>query len=464
MPKHQMPDLIVLLPGIMGSVLKKDGRAVWGFGAGTIARALFTLGDSIATGLHLDGDDPVLETLDDGISADALIPDLHLLPGFWRIDGYGHVAETIRTLFDVREGENFFSFPYDWRRDNRAAAHRLRRSTHEWLARWRRESPEAKLILIAHSMGGIVARYFLEVLEGWKDAKALLTFGTPYRGSLSALDTLSNGMRKGPLTLHSLTAFGRSCTSIYQLLPIYESYDAGDGKLARVGECSGIPHVDPIKAQAALAFHHEIIDAVDRHLDDEAYRKGRYRVVPMVGITQETLQSASLTNGKVVLTQAYKSQDMSGDGTVPRVSAIPHEYGDAGNAMYAAMKHSSLQNTPSILQHLEGAITELYLNLGKFLEPDRRIQLSLNIDDAFFDDEPIPIHVDAGEPHLELTVTVVNSSTDKKVEKVNLTDRRDGTYTAQCGPLPPGSYSFRVGGDETVSPVADAAGVCPRVS
>ena len=55
-------------------------------------------------------------------------------------------------------------------------------------------------------MGGLVSRYFLECLEGWKDTKALVTFGTPYRGSLNALDGLANGLKKGPLDLSSWLA------------------------------------------------------------------------------------------------------------------------------------------------------------------------------------------------------------------------------------------------------------------
>ena len=94
-------------------------------------------------------------------------------------------------------------------------------------------------------MGGLVSRYFLECLEGWKDTRALVTFGTPYRGSLNALDGLANGVKKGPLDLSTLA---RQLTALYQLLPVYECYDAGDGKLVRVGETAGIPNVDAAKA------------------------------------------------------------------------------------------------------------------------------------------------------------------------------------------------------------------------
>ena len=71
-------------------------------------------------------------------------------------------------------------------------------------------------------MGGLVSRYYLEVLEGWRDAKALFTFGTPYRGSPMALNFLANGYKNQFL---DLTEVLRSLPSADQLLPIYEMLD-----------------------------------------------------------------------------------------------------------------------------------------------------------------------------------------------------------------------------------------------
>ena len=122
MPQYKMPDIIVLLPGITGSVLKKDGAVVWGYNAGTIAKVLFTQGNSMRQALALPYDDPAVDDLGDGVTADALMPDLHLLPGIWKIDGYTKISEAVQAKFEVTEGKNFFPFPYDWRRDNRVAA------------------------------------------------------------------------------------------------------------------------------------------------------------------------------------------------------------------------------------------------------------------------------------------------------------------------------------------------------
>ncbi len=81
-------------------------------------------------------------------------------------------------------------------------------------------------------MGGLVSRYYLEVLEGWRDCKALISFGTPYRGALGTVDSLANGYKQLFL---DLTAALRSMASLYQLLPIYKSIEI-DGIYHRIAE------------------------------------------------------------------------------------------------------------------------------------------------------------------------------------------------------------------------------------
>jgi len=461
---HPMPDLIVFLPGIMGSVLEKDGHPIWGFGPGAITRALFTAGHSISNRLRLGGDDPERPYLDDGVMPTALLPDLHFIPGLWKIDGYGRVCDFIRSTFEVVEGKNFFTFPYDWRRDNRANARRLQAESREWLATWRLRYPDAKLILIAHSMGGLLSRYFLDVLGGWQDTRGLITFGTPYRGALTALDTLSNGVRKGPLDLSHITDFCRTCTSIYQLLPIYPSFDPGTGTMVRVAETSGIPGVDASMAIAALKFHQEIMAAVDKNLNDPKYVANRYRLYPIAGNLQDTLQSARLEQGRVTLRSDYQGENLSGDGTVPRVSAFPHEQQDASQGTFAAAKHGSLQNTNQLLLQLEAILTGFYIDLGHFLEPDRRVPLTFTLEDVFFTDEKVRIGVFAGdEDRIQLTARIFPSGSDTEVGSYPIQNLRNGKYGAECPVLKEGSYRVQVEGD-TVVPIADSFGVTERIS
>ncbi len=115
-----------------------------------------------------------IDDLGDGIKATSLIQDTHFVPGLVKIDGYTAIARRIQDEFDVTPGTNYFEFPYDWRRDNRVAAHQLERFINQHLPLWRDASgaKNAKVILIAHSMGGLVSRYYLEVLGGWQNCRA----------------------------------------------------------------------------------------------------------------------------------------------------------------------------------------------------------------------------------------------------------------------------------------------------
>jgi triacylglycerol esterase/lipase EstA (alpha/beta hydrolase family) len=205
--KAPMKDLIVILPGILGSVLQKDGKDLWAISGQAVWQILTKSGEAIHN-LRLDQDSPEAESLGDGVKATALIQDTHLIPGFWKIDGYTQTAHLITDNFDVTPGDiyndsddraaNFYQLPYDWRRDNRANARILKKLIDKRLKCWRENSgaADAKVILMAHSMGGLVSRYYLEVLEGWQDSRALFTFGTPYRGSLQAVNFLANGYKQ----------------------------------------------------------------------------------------------------------------------------------------------------------------------------------------------------------------------------------------------------------------------------
>nr|WP_271213949.1 zinc metalloprotease [Rhodococcus wratislaviensis] len=150
-----MKELVVLLPGIGGSVLARDGKDVWAPTPGVALAGVLSLGGNIKR-LKLDGDDPDVDDLGDGVVATRLVPDFHFVPGLdWKIDGYTKFRDDVVRRFGVLPGDNYFEFPYDWRRDNRVAARALARRSHEWLARWREKSgdADAKLVLVCHSKG-----------------------------------------------------------------------------------------------------------------------------------------------------------------------------------------------------------------------------------------------------------------------------------------------------------------------
>jgi triacylglycerol esterase/lipase EstA (alpha/beta hydrolase family) len=244
-------------------------------------------------------------------------------------------------------------FPYDWRRDNRFSARLLKRLLDKRLKQWREYTgnKNAKVIILAHSMGGLISRYYLEVLEGWRNCKALFTFGTAYRGTVDILNKLANGYKE--LFLDFTDAL-RSLSSVYQLLPTYPMLKVGE-KYQRIVETPNLPNIPQEKAQDAYKFHCEIETAVESHKDNDEYRQF-YKINPIIGIKKPTMQSASLVNGKIIvsnnLPEGINPLFERGDGIVPYFSAIPIELSEEFINTYIGERHCTLQNSGSILQYL----------------------------------------------------------------------------------------------------------------
>jgi hypothetical protein len=320
-------------------------------------------------------------------------------------------------------------------------------------------------------MGGLVARYFLEVLEGWKSTRALITFGTPYRGSLNTVNALSNGMKKGPFGLLDLTRLARSLTSLYQLLPTYRCYDPGTGTMHRVHEKPDVPNIALDRATEAARFHREIREAVEENLKSTRYRDEGYKIFPVVGIAQRTYQSARRDGSKVEMQHVdFEGEDKGGDGTVPRVSAMPLELSKSSREIFSGTKHASLQNGDTTLINLDGILSSLYFDLGTFrshtVDPTT---VSLEAEDLHWSSEPIIVNArvnessdDAREDRLIAHLT--DRAANRPVEAKEMTRRSDRDYTVAFEPPGEGVYEVRVTGGAGVEPVEDAfavAGIGP---
>lgn len=480
--KAPMKDMIVILPGILGSVLQKDGKDLWAVSGQAVWQVLSNSSKMIHN-LKLAQDDPEAEDLGDGVRATALIQDIHLVPGLWKIDGYTETARLITDNFEVTPGDfyndpddraaNFYQFPYDWRRDSRANARILKRLIDKRLKCWREKSgaSDAKVILLAHSMGGLISRYYLEVLEGWKDSRALFTFGTPYRGSLKAVNFLANGYKQLFL---DLTEVMRSLTSIYQLLPIYQAINI-NGQYHRIAEVDNLPNVDKLKAQNALAFHREIEAAVERHLKDEQYVRS-FATIPISGVQQPTLQSAVLMDGKLTASEELPAilqnrADLGdGDGTVPKVSAIPIERSKELDNFFIAEQHGGLQKQVQVLDNLLNilrmsqfkSLEDVRGNLESARNATPAAAISLSLDDLYTQDEPIVLRAKlVGLPDSapgKLKAEIESVSVDRPVLSLDFVMQEQGG-TLAIADLPAGLYRVKVQAenlaDQAPTPVHD---------
>jgi len=216
---------IVIVPGILGSsLLRPDGTHVWlnlgnAFGhydlSLPLALPMSQNRDELIPG-GLLGVDAVLPRLF-GFAEYADLVDLLENAGFRRSNG----AESDRLTHHV--------FTYDWRRDLVESAQALH-ATLEALAE-ARGNPEARFNVIGHSMGGLVARYYLrygpadlteDAEVSWAGARRirnLILVATPNGGSIPALDAILTGNRVGLSGTTLAASVIARMPSIYQLLP-----------------------------------------------------------------------------------------------------------------------------------------------------------------------------------------------------------------------------------------------------
>ena len=104
--------------------------------------------------------------------------------GEWKLDPILHTYDDLVASLEkngYEKNQNLFEFLYDWRKKNEDSALQLKAKVESII-----ESTKiSKVDLVAHSMGGLVARSFVED-EGYKNIDQLITLGTPHKGSPEA--------------------------------------------------------------------------------------------------------------------------------------------------------------------------------------------------------------------------------------------------------------------------------------
>ena len=191
----------------------------------------------------------------------------------------------------------------------------------------------SRVAIVAHSMGGLVARAAL-ALAGTGNVERVVLLGTPHCGSFAAVQAVRGTyavVRKvarlaGTATAESLAAeVFSSFPSLYDLLPVGAGGGATDLFDARAWPASGPQPRAPL-LQAALAARQRLAPP------DE-------RFISIVGVDQETVTAVTRRNDDFVYTLTRH-----GDGTVPAASAVL-----AGvRCAYARVAHSNLTRDPVV--------------------------------------------------------------------------------------------------------------------
>jgi pimeloyl-ACP methyl ester carboxylesterase len=229
---------VIVIPGILGSELinTKTRETVWPSAFRTSQERL-----PISPDLASNHDDLVPGKIIETVRLARLLPEVYV---------YRDLLEALRHYAGYRDGDwenpaadgyqdTFYVFAYDWRQDNVANARALVRRVERLKSKLQR--PDLKFNVVAHSMGGLIARYAamygdVDLPEGdgpiqptWIGAahiSKIVMIGVPNEGSADAFSTLiegysiTEGLRRRIPLLNKLTAEDAvSSPSVFQLLP-----------------------------------------------------------------------------------------------------------------------------------------------------------------------------------------------------------------------------------------------------
>ncbi|WP_410643373.1 lipase/acyltransferase domain-containing protein [Amycolatopsis sp. lyj-346] len=229
-------DAVIVVPGIMGSTLKDlaTGKTLWGVGE------LF----KYSVGMHSDRLRALAVTDRERsgqcvrIEATGVLNVADWLPGLGGAQPYSEIIRRLRK--NAVHKNAVMAFPYDWRLSVTHNGALLRTAAQRHLRTWRdhaahrrylQSHPEAgpaRLLFIAHSMGGLLVRELMRYGDIAREIRAVLTAGTPFQGSVKAAIMLNSGEGAPvPIKPPLLREVAATMPGLYDLLPSYRALDDG---------------------------------------------------------------------------------------------------------------------------------------------------------------------------------------------------------------------------------------------
>jgi pSer/pThr/pTyr-binding forkhead associated (FHA) protein len=280
---------VVFVPGIMGSELWLGKERIW-----PNLKLLFKEPEFLKyPGI------PAIEPR-------GILQEVVVVPNLIKLEQYSQLGDYLVEDLGYTRGKDFFEFAYDWRQDIRLTAKQL--------SQFIEALPVKPVKLVAHSLGTLVSRYYVERLGGKEKVDRLILMGGPHLGTPAAVSSLLFGPDVLPFGLmgETLRKVISTFHTSYQILPVYacgvdqfgQSYNfmKDDGWLA--------PEQKALW-QAARDFKREL---------------GLTTSVPttcIFGYGQKTVDRIKLhRNPDEKITQSVYESKSNGDGSVPENSAI----------------------------------------------------------------------------------------------------------------------------------------------
>ncbi len=467
---------LILIPGIGGSEFKSNqtfSSSIRGCGISPVtfnynADDLVWLDESRAAVSPCDEYLDVLKLKNDGQTPEypQVILNGNLLEG-----AYG---ETIKffTSNGYTLNKDFFVFPYDWRKDISLT----KKDLDDKINQIKTQTGSQKVDIIAHSMGGLVARNYIADPAKAQNVRKLFTLGTPHLGSVDFLKNLRFGgclthewlgiLAKNNLCLGISPAevkdIVKNMISGFELAPTRKYFDFYIGYNNRYS----YPYVyngqkynyEQIKTFLTnLNFNTDLFipSEIFHILDNSLSNTNGVDVNNIVGSGQETLGQIREMQNKNFFGEIVTKKDgfsINGDKTVPLFSASlidPNRsisfLGDA-KVFYTNQKHGELVSSGSALNLVENILdnnNQLPAGVSSAPYPFTGTEMSIY--------SPVNIHAyDSFGNHTGPTsdgnfeANIPGSSYDTLDDAKFIFLPNEGNYTIKFEATDQGSFDFKI--------------------
>jgi len=281
---------VIFVPGTMGSELWLGSQKVWP-----------------NVNFLLKHPELFRYTEDTQLKPKGILNEMVIVPNLISFDQYNLLGDYLVEELGYEREKNFIEFAYDWRQDVRQSARDLARFIDGWDA----GSP---ITLIAHSLGTLVSRYYVELLGGKKKVGRLLLIGGPHQGVPKIAANLLTGVDLLPFGLmgKKLTEIIETFPSCYQILPLYPcATDQNGNSINFMEDESWVkPAYKPLH-RAACEFRREL---------------GTKSSVPTLSIfgygLKTAMQMRVQRDSSGIFQKALIDAQPSGDSSVPESSAV----------------------------------------------------------------------------------------------------------------------------------------------
>jgi hypothetical protein len=339
---------IIFIPGIKGTELFLDTNKKW-----------FPKNKEDLNDLHIKNDNLIVGDPINSVTA------------FTKVTV--NIYKGIYDNFSIEDGEIDF-FGYDWRKD-------IQTHIPDIVDRIRTLSKKGKVTVVAHSMGGMLAKLAILKMDelGLMDnIENLITIGTPWGGSPDAFKALAYGEPGFYAELKPffglLYSYGdtrklaRQCPSVYQLLPSESYYKDETGKFIKHRESKEeMQYMDVIQTVQTL-FNEEyqnnnpeyskVPDVWHDYM--KPVQEAMLKPLPLglkhhciIGHKFPTLSRLPDGTSEKFNKFKFKSSFTNGDAVVPLLSGIPQH---AADLYYVKGEHGGLCSDEVVIKLIKNIL------------------------------------------------------------------------------------------------------------